>query len=75
MKNKNRTHPTFTTKTDTRYSTNIHPKTDYDQVNRKRTQMKISNVSYTLINPVPDRYNPKNQNVHRNEKRPFCVRF
>ncbi len=75
MKNRNRLHLICTTKTGTRHPKNVHPKTDQNQANKNVHKMKISNFSKTPINPVPYWYNPKNQNVHRNEKRPFCVRF
>ncbi len=75
MKNKKRLHPTFTTKTATHHPKNIHQKTDHNQANKNEPNRKFQKVSYTPINPVPDWHNPKNQNVHRNEKRPFCVRF
>ncbi len=75
MKNENRTQPTLSTKTVIRYPKNIRPKTDHNQENKNVQKRKFQKVSYTPINPVPDWHNPKNQNVHRNEKRPFCVRF
>ncbi len=75
MINKNRTQPISSTKTDTRHPKNIHPKTDHNQGNKNVPNRKFQKVSYTPINPVPDWHNPKSQNVRRNEKRPFCVRF
>ena len=75
MKNKNCTQPITSTKTDTRYLKNIHSKTDHNKANQNVPNRKFQKVSYTLINPIPDRRNPQKQNVHRNEKRPFCVRF
>ena len=38
MKNKNRLHPTLTTKTATRYPKNIHPKTDHIPAQKKDTK-------------------------------------
>ena len=75
MKTKKRTLLTLSTKTTTRYPIHIYPKTDQIQADKNVQKRKFQKVSYTLINPVPDWYNPENQNVHRNEKRPFCVRF
>ena len=75
MKNKNRTQPTFSTKTDMRHPKNKHPKTDHNQGNKKRTKMKISKISKYPINPVPYWYNPKYQNALMCEKHPFLVRF
>ena len=37
--------------------------------------MKISKNSYHPINPVPNWHNPETQNVPKNEKHPFLVRF
>ncbi len=75
MKNKKPTQLTLTTKTGTLHPKNIHPKIDHNQANKNVQNRKFQKVSYTLINPVPDWHNPKNQNVHRNEKRLFCVRL
>ncbi len=75
MKNKKRTQSIFSTKFATRHPKNIHPKTDHNQANKNVPNRKFQKVSYTLINPLPDWHNPKNPNVHRNEKQPFCVRF
>ena len=75
MKINNRPQLITSTKTITRHPNNIHSKTDHNQANQNVPNRKFQKVSYTPINPVPDWYNPKRQNVHRNEKRPFCVRF
>ena len=37
--------------------------------------MKILKKSYHLINPVPNRHKPENQNAPMCEKHPFLVRF
>ncbi len=75
MKNKTRTHPTFSTKTVTRYPKNIRPKTTITEQIKNEPKMKNSKFSKTSINPVPDRHNPKNQNEPKTEKQPFLVRF
>ena len=38
MKNKKPTHPTLSTKTDTRHPKNIHPKTDQNPAHKKDTK-------------------------------------
>ena len=75
MKYNNRTQPILSTKTDTRYPKIIHPKTDQNHGNKNVPNRKFQKVSYHLINPVSDWHNPENQNVPRNEKHPFLVRF
>ena len=75
MKHKNRLHPIFTTKTDTRHPKNIHQKPTKIKEIKNEPKMKNSEFSKTSINPVPDWHNPKLQNEPKTEKQPFLVRF
>ena len=75
MKNKNRLHLTFTTKTATRHPKNIHQKLTKIKQIKNVPKVKNSEFSKTPINPVPDWHNPKLQNVPKTEKQPFLVRF
>ncbi len=64
MKNKNRTHPTFTTKTVTHHPTNIHPKTDQNQANKKRTNVqKTPYFSAFLEGAKIDEFTTKTQTI------------
>ncbi len=75
MKNKNRLHPTFTTKTTTRHPKNVHPKTDHNQANKKRTKMKISKSFVPPYKPIPRLLQPPNSKRTKKRKTAFLCTF
>ena len=75
MKNRNRLQPTFSTKTDTSYPTNVHPETIHNQADKKRTKMKISKSFVHTYKPKLRLAEPQKSKRTQKRKTPFLCTF